>query len=38
VLASLLPSASLVELPGIAHMFWVEAPDAAEAAVRRALC
>jgi pimeloyl-ACP methyl ester carboxylesterase len=33
-LASRLPNAALTLLPGVAHMFWAEAPDLAESAIR----
>jgi pimeloyl-ACP methyl ester carboxylesterase len=33
-LAARIPRAKLAILEGIAHMFWIEAPDAAEAAIR----
>lgn len=37
LLASAIPNARLVVLPGVGHMFWIEAADAAEAAIREHL-
>lgn len=37
LLAARVPGAKLVVLPDIAHMFWIEAPDLAEAVLRRHL-
>lgn len=33
LLAAAIPGARLATLPGVGHMFWVEAPDAAQAAI-----